>query len=79
MITPRKITLPVDESCTLTDELPFAECYIVQSQDEFFAGAAKRVREFREGNRAPTVTSVSFESVEAMLEAMLEATKNGAR
>lgn len=69
MTTRPKIARPVDEPCALNDELPFAECAVVQSEDEFFAGAVQRVREFSQGNRAPAVTRVSVESVETMLEA----------
>lgn len=67
MAAKRKITVPVDEPGTFTDELPAATSFSLQSEDEFFAGAAKRIREFREGPRTKAVARVSFESLEAFL------------
>lgn len=37
--------------------------FTLQSEGEFFAGAAKRVREFREGHRAKAVARENFESL----------------
>lgn len=67
MAIKRKATLPVAESNIGTDELPAAKTLTFQSENEFFAGAARRVREFKEGCRPKAVARVSFESVEALL------------
>lgn len=61
-----KYTLPVDEPGTFTDELPAAASATAQNEDEFFAGVAERVREFRRGHRTQAFARGSFESVEAM-------------
>jgi predicted transcriptional regulator len=67
MTTKRKTAVPVVETDIFTDEIPAAMSLTLQSEEDFFAGAAKRVREFREGRRTPAVARVSFESVEALL------------
>ena len=67
MATKRKTAVPVAEGDIVSDEIPATMRLTVQSEDDFFAGAAKRVRQFREGRRTPAVARVSFESVEALL------------
>lgn len=64
IVTRRKTAAPLDENI-FTDELPAAAGWTFQSEDEFFAGAAKRVREFREGRRTKAISRVSFESPES--------------
>jgi predicted transcriptional regulator len=67
MITERKTAEPVVETDIAKGELPVAMHLTLQSEEDFFAGAAKRVRAFQEGRRTPAVARVSFESVEALL------------
>jgi predicted transcriptional regulator len=64
---PGKTAAPVAEPKGLTGELRAAKSLAFQSEADFFAGAAKRVREFRAGRRTKAVARVSFESVEALL------------
>jgi predicted transcriptional regulator len=71
MTTKRKTAaVPVVGTNFVTDERPTAMYLTVQSEDDFFAGAAKRVREFRKGRRTRAVARVSFESVEVLLEVL---------
>lgn len=67
MAIKRKTTVAVVERNIFTNELPAAKSLTFQSEEDFFAGAAKRVREFREGRRTRAVARVSFESVDALL------------
>ena len=66
----RKATSHVVECNASKDELPTAGTLTFQSEADFFAGAAKRVREFKEGRRPKAVARVSFESVEALLNVL---------
>jgi predicted transcriptional regulator len=67
MTNKRKTAVPAVEAGIFTDERPTAMQLSVQSEDDFFAGAAKRVREFRKGRRTKAVARVSFESAEVLL------------
>lgn len=71
MAAKRKTAVPVDEPGTFTDELPAVTSLTLQSEEDFFAGAAERVREFREGRRTKAVARVSFESLEALLSVLI--------
>ncbi len=64
MVTRRKTAVPGVENI-FTDELPPAAGWTFQSEEEFFAGAAKRVREFQEGRRTKAISRESFESPES--------------
>ena len=64
MVTRRKTATSVVENI-FTDELPAAADWTFQSEEEFFAGAAKRVRDFQDGRRTKAISRVSFESPES--------------
>jgi predicted transcriptional regulator len=67
MAIKRKTSLALAESNIGSVDLPAATNVTFQSEKDFFAGAARRVREFKEGRRPRAVARVSFESVEALL------------
>jgi hypothetical protein len=64
MVTRRKTAVPVVENI-FTDELPVAAGWTFQSEEKFFAGAAKRVRDFQEGRRTKAFSRESFELPES--------------
>ncbi len=64
MVTRRKTAAPVVENI-FTNELPAAADWTFQSEEEFFAGAAKQVRDFQDGLRPKIISRVSFESPES--------------
>jgi len=61
MTTERKITWPTGEPDIFTDELPRSPVVIVETQDAFFARAAKIVRDFKEGRRIKPLAHASVE------------------
>lgn len=86
MASKRKTAAPVVERGIFTDELPPANVATVQAEEDFFANAAKGLKDFRTGRRMTPVATVSFASVPALLEvltpkryALIEAVKSHGR
>lgn len=82
----RKRARPVTERDVFTDELGPAKARGFQSQDAFFRGVARDLERVRSGRSAHAVTTVSFESVPALLMtltpkryALIEAVKEHGR
>ena len=69
-IRPQDGLLPVDEPTIFTDELATSASIKMLSDEEFFAHAAKRVREISAGHPMQATTNISFNSVQAFLNVM---------
>lgn len=66
MATPKLKTVPVAES-VFTEELRGPEVASIETEEDFFAGVRKAVKDRKEGRRVRPAVSVSFQSVAALL------------
>lgn len=66
MATRKHKTEPVVEP-VFTDELAGPQVATIETQDNFFAGVRKAVKDRKEGRRAEPFVSVSFQSAAALL------------
>lgn len=56
----------VSEPGIFTDELPFPDKVVIESESEFFARVRAKLADSRPGLATPECTTISFESIEAL-------------